>query len=226
LQILIIEDNSDIIANLYEYFEPLGYSLDCARDGVSGLSLAAEDNYDVIILDLMLPRLDGIKVCQKLRGELKLSTPVLMLTARDTIDDKVTGFESGADDYIVKPFSLIELESRLKALVRRASDSHVESKLVLGSLEFDPLTLNLTREGVSLKLKPIGYNLLSILLKDSPQVFSRKKLESLLWGDLPPDSDSLRTHIHSLRQVIDKPFKKSMIKTVQGMGYCMVNPDE
>ncbi len=226
MQILIIEDNSDIIANLYEYFEPLGYSLDCARDGVSGLSLAAEDNYDVIILDLMLPRLDGIKVCQKLRGELKLSTPVLMLTARDTIDDKVTGFESGADDYIVKPFSLIELESRLKALVRRASDSHVESKLVLGSLEFDPLTLNLTREGVSLKLKPIGYNLLSILLKDSPQVFSRKKLESLLWGDLPPDSDSLRTHIHSLRQVIDKPFKKSMIKTVQGMGYCMVNPDE
>jgi DNA-binding response OmpR family regulator len=226
LQILVIEDNSDIIANIYEYFEPLGHSLDCARDGVSGLSLAAEDNYDVIILDVMLPRLDGIKVCQKLRDELKLSTPVLMLTARDTIEDKVTGFDSGADDYLVKPFSLIELESRLKALVRRASDSHVESKLTLGSLEFDPLTLSLIREGVSLKLKPIGYKLLGILLKDSPQVFSRKKLESLLWGDLPPDSDALRTHIHSLRQEIDKPFKKSMVKTVQGMGYCMVNPDE
>lgn len=226
MRLLVVEDNNDIIANIYEFFEPLGYTLDCARDGISGLSLAAEDNYDAIILDVSLPRLDGIKLCRKLRQELKLNTPVLMLTARDTIQDKVLGLESGADDYLVKPYSIIELEARNKALVRRSSDSHVESTLKLGTLEFNPQTLQLQREGMPLQLKPIGYKLLSVLMKNSPEVFSRKKLENALWGDTPPDSDSLRTHIHTLRQAVDKPFKKPMIKTVQGIGYCMVNPDE
>ena len=226
MRILIIEDNKDIVANLYDYFEPLGYTLDSAFSGPSGLSLAATEHYDVIILDVMLPGIDGLQVCTKLRKELQVKTPILMLTARDTVQDKVSGLTSGADDYLVKPFSLIELDARLKALVRRASDLHVESALSLGPLSFNPHTFKLSRNGISLTLKPIGYKLLGILIKESPNVLTRKKLEQAAWGDDPPDSDALRTHIHGIRQVLDKPFEKPMLKTIQGIGYCLVNPDE
>nr|WP_067295204.1 response regulator transcription factor [Marinobacterium profundum] len=226
MKILIVEDNKDIVANLYDYFEPLGYSLDSAYSGPGGLSLAATGNYDVIILDVMLPGIDGVQVCFKLRQELKIKTPVLMLTARDSIEDKVLGLEQGADDYVIKPFSLIELDARLKALVRRASDSHIEDTLTLGSLVFNQKTLALSREGVPLVIKPIGYKILSLLMKESPAIVTRTQLEQAAWGNNPPDSDALRTHIHTLRQVLDKSFEKSMLKTIQGIGYRMVNPDE
>ena len=224
MRILIVEDNKDIVANIYEYFEPLGYTVDSASNGLSGLSLAIENSYDVIILDIMLPRLDGVQLCQRLRQELLLNTPIIMLTAKDTVEDKVTGLKNGADDYLIKPFSLVELEARLYALSRRVSHNYTKQLLTLGPLEFDPQTLALTREEKALQLKPLGYKILAILMKDSPKVFSRKELEYQLWGDSPPDSDALRTHIHTMRQVIDKPFSSPMIKTVQGIGYCMVTP--
>lgn len=226
LRILIVEDNQDILENIYEYFEPLGYTLDSALNGLNGLSLAIENSYDVIILDIMLPRLDGLQLCQRLRQELMLNTPIIMLTAKDTIEDKVKGLRHGADDYLIKPFSLIELEARLQALSRRGSNAYSKPPLTLGTLEFDPQTLALTRESTPLQLKPIGYKILAILMKDSPKVFTRKELEYKLWGDSPPDSDALRTHIHTMRQVIDKPFSTQMIKTVQGIGYCMVSTNE
>lgn len=136
-KILIIEDNPDIVANIYAFFETKGFELDNAHNGISGLTLASNNRYDVILLDVMLPGMDGTKLCKALREELHNKTPVLMLTARDTILDKVTGFDSGADDYLVKPFSLVELESRIKALIRRHQDDHFQHNITVGKLSLN-----------------------------------------------------------------------------------------
>src|ERR1043165_45237 len=138
MRVLIIEDNPDIVANLYGFLEPKGYVLDTAANGYGGLALATEHEYDAVVLDVMLPGLNGLELCRKLRGELGKSTPVLMLTARDTLEDKVAGFESGADDYLVKPFSMVELEVRLRALVRRSRGVQATSPvLTVGELAYD-----------------------------------------------------------------------------------------
>ena len=224
MRVLIIEDNPDIVANLYGYLEPLGYTLDCARTGDAGLSAAGHAAYDAIVLDLMLPGIDGLELCRRLRQELRQATPVLMLTARDTIQDKIIGFESGADDYLVKPFSLAELNVRLKALVRRARDAHVGRVMQLGDLSFDTTTLTVTRAARRIELTPTGYKLLARLMQAAPKVVTREALEYEIWRDDPPDSDALRTHIHALRQALDKPFAAPMLKTLQGVGYRLVDP--
>ena len=223
MRVLIIEDNPDIVANLYGYLEPLGYTLDCARTGAAGLSAASRATYDAIVLDLTLPGIDGLEVCRRLRKELRQATPVLMLTARDTIQDKVTGFESGADDYLVKPFLLAELDVRLKALVRRARDAHVDAVLRLGELSFDTTTLTVIRADRRIALTPTGYKLLTKLMQAAPKLVTRESLEYEIWADEPPDSDALRTHIHALRQALDKPFAAPMLKTLQGVGYRLVD---
>jgi DNA-binding response OmpR family regulator len=223
--VLVIEDNPDILANVYGYLEPLGYTLDSARDGFAGLALAADHDHDAIVLDLMLPGLDGIELCRRLREELKRDTPVLMLTARDTVEDKVLGLRSGADDYLVKPFSLAELDARLQALVRRSRGRVSSSALRVGSLSFDPQTYHAEREGRSLDLSPMGYRILAALMRASPAVVTREALERELWGDEPPASDALRTHIHALRQALDKPFARPMIVTLPSVGFRLVDPD-
>ena len=225
LRVLIIEDNADILANLYDYLEPLGYVLDSARDGFAGLALAADGSHDVIILDLTLPGLDGLEVCARLRTELRRDTPVLMLTARDTVDDKVLGLRSGADDYLVKPYSLAELEARLQALVRRHRGYAGVVALRVGPLEFDPATHEATRAGQRLELSPMSYRILAALMRASPGVVTRDMLEQDLWGDERPSSDALRTHIHAVRQTLDKPFDRSMLITIPGVGYRLVDPD-
>ena len=223
MRVLIIEDNPDIVANLYAYLEPLGYTLDCARNGDAGLSAVGRAAYDAIVLDLMLPGIDGLELCRRLRKDLRQATPVLMLTARDTIQDKITGFESGADDYLVKPFLLAELDVRLKALVRRARDAHVDTVMRLGDLSFDTTTRTVARAGRRIDLTPTGYKLLAKLMQAAPKVVSRESLEYEIWGDEPPDSDALRTHIHALRQALDKSFAVPMLKTLQGVGYRLVD---
>ena len=224
-RLLVVEDNADILANLYGYLEPLGYTLDSARNGFAGLAFAADHEYDVIVLDIMLPGLDGLALCRRLRDELRRDTPVLMLTARDTVDDKVLGLRSGADDYLVKPFSLAELEARLQALLRRARGGHTDAVLRVGALQFDPATFQATRAGQRLDLTPTGYRLLAALMRAAPRVLTRQTLEHQLWGDAPPASDALRSHLHALRQVLDKPFTEPMLLTVQGVGYRLVDPD-
>ncbi len=225
MHVLVIEDNPDILANLCGYLEPLGYTIDSSRNGVGGLVLATEHSYDAIVLDLMLPGMDGLEVCRKLRGTLRQSTPVLMLTARDTVRDKVAGFESGADDYLVKPFSLIELEIRLRALSRRANAKQVDDGLKFGELRFDPAIHEASRAGRTLHLTPTGYKLLATLLRAAPKLVSRAQLEHEVWGDHPPDSDALRTHIHALRSALDKPFAWPMLMTIPGVGYRLVDAD-
>jgi DNA-binding response OmpR family regulator len=227
MRILIIEDNPDIVANLYGFLEPKGHVLDSAANGYGGLALAAQNEYDAVVLDVMLPGLNGLELCQKLRGELRKATPVLMLTARDTLQDKVAGFDSGADDYLVKPFSLVELEVRLKALVRRAGGGHPASAaLTVGDLTFDTETLEVRRAGRAIALTKTGYTILKLLMKESPKVVTREAVEQAVWGEDRPDSDALRVHIHSLRQALDKPYPFAMLRTIAGIGYKLVANDE
>ncbi|WP_343027554.1 response regulator transcription factor [Massilia sp. MP_M2] len=226
MRILIVEDNPDILANLYGFLEPKGYAVDSARNGYGGLALASENNYDVIILDVMLPGLSGLELCQKLRTELRSATPVLMLTARDSLQDKVLGFDSGADDYLVKPFSLVELDVRLKALARRAGGQHAFSRVLrFGPLVFDPDQQQASRDGVKIALTKTGYVLLRSLMAAAPRIVSRETLEQAVWGEDRPESDALRTHIHALRQALDKPFASPMVHTIAGVGYKLAMPD-
>lgn len=225
-KILIIEDNPDIVANIYAFFEPKGFELDNAHNGLSGLALATSNRYDVILLDVMLPGMDGTKLCKTLREEWHDKTPVLMLTARDTVLDKVAGFDSGADDYLVKPFSLVELEARIKALIRRHQDEHFQHTIEVGRLCLNTEQHSIKREDKALKLTPTGFKILHTLMLASPRVVSKTELEEKVWGQDIPSSDALRTHLHSVRAQVDKPFAKPMIVTILGVGYQIVDPDK
>ncbi|MFZ6045181.1 response regulator transcription factor [Pseudomonas sp. CR3202] len=218
MRILLVEDNSDILANMVDFLELKGYGVDCARDGLSGLHLASSEHYDLIVLDIMLPGLDGYNLCRRLREEARRDTPVIMLTARDALDDRLQGFKSGADDYLLKPFALSELAARIEAVLRRTQGGGKRT-LQVGDLSYDLDTLEVSRGGKPLKLNPIGLKLLAVLMQKSPHLVRREALEEALWGDDCPDSDSLRSHIHQLRQVIDKPFGKPLLHTLHGLGY-------
>ena len=218
MRILIVEDNSDILANVIDYLQLKGYTVDCAQDGLGGLHLAATQAYDLIVLDVMLPGIDGFQICRRLREDARLDVPVIMLTARDTLDDRIRGFGTGADDYLVKPFALSELHARIQAVLRRARGGR-SHELRVGDLSFDVETLQVRRAGRTLKPHPFGLKLLEILMRKSPAVVRRDELERELWGDDCPDSDSLRSHIHQLRQIVDKPFGSPLLHTVHGIGY-------
>lgn len=217
--VLVVEDNRNISEMVGEYLESKGFEVDYAGDGMDGLRLATENSYDVVVLDLMLPRLDGLEVCKRLRDEARKSTPVLMLTARDTLDDKLTGLGVGADDYLTKPFAIQELEARLRALIRRDRRQVSAELLKVADLEFDPASLRVSRAGQELVLSPIGLRLLGLLMRESPRVVSRQEIEREIWGSGLPDSDTLRSHLYNLRKVIDKPFDKPLLHTVQSTGY-------
>ncbi len=218
MRILIVEDNPDILANVLDYLQLKGYTVDCAQDGLGGLHLAVTQTYDLIVLDVMLPGIDGFQICRRLREDARLDVPVIMLTARDTLDDRIRGFGTGADDYLVKPFALSELHARIQAVLRRSRGGR-SHELRVGDLSFDVETLQVRRSGRTLKPHPFGLKLLEILMRKSPAVVRREELERELWGDDCPDSDSLRSHIHQLRQIVDKPFDSPLLHTVHGIGY-------
>lgn len=224
MRILVIEDNRDILANVLDYLQLKGYSVDCAQDGLSGLHLATTAHHDLIVLDIMLPGMDGYQVCKRLREDARSEVPILMLTARDALDDRIKGFQSGADDYLVKPFALSELVARIEAILRRSRGGR-ERQLKVADLVYDLDTLDITRAGQPLKLSPLTMKLLAILMQRSPAVVRREVLEEALWGDDSPDSDSLRSHIHQLRQIIDKPFDAPLLHTLHGVGYRLAEKD-
>jgi DNA-binding response OmpR family regulator len=225
MRILIIEDNHDLAANLCEYLEERGHVLDAAEDGLTGLHLAVRNTYDAIVLDVVLPGMNGITVCRKLREEAGKETPVLMLTARDSVEDRVTGLEAGADDYVIKPFALREVEARLRALVRRATGKGQLRRLEVADLSFDTGTLKVRRGERDIELPPIPMRILELLMKHSPRVVSRADIEALVWGDSPPDSDALRAHMHVLRSAIDRPGEPPLLQTVRGRGYRLADAD-
>jgi len=220
--LLLIEDHADISEMLSSYFEGRGFSVDYAADGLTGLHLAVTNRYDAIILDLMLPGMDGLSICEKLRRDARDSTPIIMLTARDRLDDKVTGLSTGADDYLVKPFAIAELEARVMSQIRRNRGEVTQEFLSVGDLVVDTSTFSVKRAGKALNLTPIGFKLLKTLMKASPAVVSRQDLERKVWGDILPDSDTLRSHMYNLRKTVDKPFDTNLLRTVQGLGYQLI----
>lgn len=225
LKILLIEDNKALANNIIQFMEERGYVMDYSDNGKSGLSLALNNNYEIIILDLSLPELDGIRVCEEIRQKQSQQTPILMLTARDSLHDKAQGFDAGADDYLTKPFSLEELKMRCQALSKRHL-LHKDSAISIGDLVVDSKLQQASRGNQKLELKKIPFQILEILVQKHPQIVSRSKIEQLIWGDSLNDSESLRTHIYTLRQQLDKPFATSMLKTVHGVGYRLEPADE
>ncbi|HEY1138687.1 MAG TPA: response regulator transcription factor [Lysobacter sp.] len=221
MRVLVVEDNHNLVANLFEYFDARGYTLDAAPDGPTGLHLAVSKEFDAIVLDWMLPRMDGREVLSRLR-EAGRDTPVLMLTARDELPDKIAGFRAGADDYLTKPFHLPELEVRLEALVARARGRGRSKVLQVGDLKLDMSTLEASRAGRALHLYPACRKLLEVLMQASPAAVTRDRLEHALWGDDPPDGDMLRSHIYELRRSVDGPFDRKLIQTLPRVGYRIV----
>jgi len=223
--ILLVEDHNDLAATIGAYLEDSGYAMDYAADGSIALNLMEDNLYDVIILDLMMPKVNGIKVCTRLR-ERGDSTPILMLTARDQLEDKLEGFEVGADDYMVKPFEMEELAARINALLRRARGEVSEGAIRIGDLVFDPRTMRVERDSQRLNLSPTSIRILKILMRESPRLVSREQIENELWGDTLPDSDTLRSHMYNLRKSIDRPFEIKLLHTVQGMGFKLALPED
>lgn len=223
MKLLIIEDNHSLVANLFEYFEGRGHALDAAPDGITGLHLAVTHEYDAIVLDWMLPRMDGPTLLQKLRLDAGMHVPVIMLTARDELPDKLIGFRAGADDYLTKPFELPELEVRLEALLARAQGlPRITRTLRVDDLSLDLSTLEVSRAGMPIKLYPACRKVLEMLMRASPAVVSRERLQDALWGDSTPDADLLRSHVYELRRAVDGPFERKLIQTVPRVGYRIV----
>jgi DNA-binding response OmpR family regulator len=224
LKILVVEDNPDLAANLVDYLAARGHLVDAAGDGLTGLHLASTQNFDVILLDLILPNMDGMTLCRRLRGAVGKATPILMLTARDTLEDRIAGLDAGADDYLVKPFALREVSARIQALARRARASVVQGQLRVADLTFDTVTFRITRSGRDIALPPIPLRILEALMRASPRVMDREELERSVWGDAPPESDALRTHMHLLRTAIDKSFDRPLLRTLRGIGWQIAPP--
>jgi DNA-binding response OmpR family regulator len=222
VRILIIEDDPAIAANLYDFLEARGHAPDAAADGVTGLHLAVTGGFDAIVLDVGLPGMDGGALCRKLRDEAHNDTPVLMLTARDTLDDKLDGFARGADDYLVKPFALKEVEARLTALHKRHAGRVISAILAVGSLSYDPETLAIRFEGKDVKLPPKCVRLLEVLMARPNRVFSRSELETAAWGGEQKTGDTLRSHMHVLRRELTQTGGYDPIENVHGVGYRLV----
>ncbi len=222
LRVLLIEDQRALAENIWEFLELHGQVMDHAADGQAGLQLALENAYDVIVLDLGLPRLDGIEVCRRYRAQGK-ATPILMLTARERLEDKLLGFEAGADDYLTKPFELRELAARVQVLHRRLQRLSPPI-LRVGELELDLPNRHATLRGEALALSPAGFRLLEALMRKAPHVALYEDLARALWGDADCDPARLHTHVSLLRNAIDRGRELPLIHTVHGFGYRIVPP--
>ena len=219
LDILLVEDHRELAETTGAYLEACGHAVDYAADGLVALHLAVTESYDVVVLDIMLPGIDGFAVCRRLREEAKMDTPIIMLTARDQLEDKLAGFGAGADDYLLKPFAMSELAARVEALARRGRGQ--AGRFEIGGIVLDVGMWEVVRDGVPVVLSKTGFKLLKALMRDYPQVVSRRELERELWHGEPPDSDALRSHIYNLRQALDRPFDRPVVTTVPGRGYCL-----
>lgn len=223
LNLLLVEDDLDLACTIVEYLELESIQCDHVSNGVAGLALIEKNNYQAIMLDLNLPRMDGLSVCKNMR-EKGIDTPVLMLTARDSLQDKLAGFEFGTDDYMVKPFALEELVVRVKALAKRRSGQ--VTRLQVGELELDLQQKCAYRNTQPLKLSPTGLSILEVLMRASPAPVSRENIMRRVWGDEQPDSNSLKVHIHNLRKQVDLGNKPALIHTVPNHGFMIKDEHE
>jgi DNA-binding response OmpR family regulator len=225
MRILVVEDNHRLNQSLTSSLVHEGYSVDSAYDGQEGQDLAEMTPYDVILLDILLPQKDGLEVCRDLRRR-RIQTPILLLTARDSIDDRVQGLDCGADDYLVKPFAMRELLARLRALLRR-QQPYKQGQLAVGSLVVDPLSHTVEREGRALELTPKEFALLEYLMYHPNQVVTREMIEQHIWNyDFECESNVIDVYVRRLRRKIDDPFTAKLLTTVRGVGYRLQPPSE
>jgi DNA-binding response OmpR family regulator len=218
MRILLVEDNHRLSESLRATLADDGYAVDAAYDGIEGEEMAGFTAYDVIILDVMLPKRNGVEVCRSLRNQ-RVSTPILMLTARDGLEDRVLGLDSGADDYLVKPFEIAELRARLRALLRRESDSK-SGNLVVDDLRLDPATHDAWRAGKPLDLTAKEFSLLEYMMRNANRLVTREMVVEHLWdyGQVI-GSNVVDVHIRRLRRKVDDPYEAKLIETVRGAGY-------
>lgn len=222
--VLLVEDHAPLAQTVGAYLEASGFVVDYAADGLTAMHLAVTHAFDAIVLDVKLPGLNGMEVCRRLRNDARLATPIIMLTARDRLDDKLEGFGAGADDYLVKPFDMPELEARLRSLIRRGQGDTHEREYTVADLVIDVDTNEVRRAGRRLRLSPKQFEILLLLVRESPKVVSRETIERQVWGDALPDSDTLRSHLYALRKAIDRPFAAELIETVPGRGVRIRSP--
>jgi len=217
-RVLVVEDEQAIALNVVEYLEARGHTVEVAYDGAAALVALSQASFDVIVLDLGLPRVQGLEVLQQLRFRAGVQTPVLVLTARDTLGSKQAAFDAGADDYLVKPFALAELAMRVQALHRRSRPQSEAPRLGAGPLQLDRRTREVTVNGEVVRLSPRGLAILERLLRDPGRLVSRAELEQAVWGDDPPDSDALRSQIHLLRRALQAAGYDGL-ETRHGLGW-------
>lgn len=218
LSILLIEDNYALAKQITSFFEGLKWQVDYAAEGKLGQKLALTQYFDVVILDLNLPDCDGLEVCEYIKRHAKRVLPILMLTARDALDDKTQGFNRGADDYLTKPFDLRELSLRCQAMARRPS-LHNDLVITRGKLKLDVRSRTVSWGETPVKVTKIGFDILRLLAEEYPQPVARGELINLIWGDSPPESDALKSHVYGLRKALEKAANHSLLQTVSSVGY-------
>ncbi|NNG22810.1 response regulator transcription factor [Telluria aromaticivorans] len=218
LSILLVEDHPTIARQVVAFLEGLGWQLDHAGTGALAIDLATREAYDLVLLDLNLPDMDGLAVCRAIKARAPRNVPVLMLTARDAFEDKARGFGDGADDYLTKPFDLRELALRCEALARRGR-LHVEQELRVGPLLLRPRELRALYGGEPLALTQVGFQVLLMLCMEYPLAVSRSALVQQVWGANPPDSDALKSHIYALRKQLERASGQKMVATIPHLGY-------
>jgi len=222
--LLLVEDNTELAGSLGDYLSEVGFEVDFAFNGESCLELIKSNKYDVIVMDIMMPIKDGISACAELREVYHITTPLIFISARDTLDDKIKGFSSGADDYLVKPFAPEELVCRVNALKNRGQYKNT-TQHILGELKIDHQLSQVYRNDTLIELKNIEFKILVKLAQHAPELVSGIILEDYLWPDGKPESDPLRVYVYRLRQKLDKPFNHSLIKSIHGKGYRLAIPN-
>lgn len=221
--VLLIEDHRLLAETMMDYLSSEAIEVDYAATGLQGVELATRQSYDALILDINLPDIDGFTVCQRLRQHYHLDLPVLMLTARDELADRLQGFAQGADDYLVKPFANQELVARLQALVKRKRGQVVNKRISLGDLTVDTSTQQVWRAEQEVMVSPTGFKILRILMREAPAIVSREALQHEVWGADIPDTDSLRSHVYNLRKALNQPNQPELIHTLKGIGFKLTN---
>ncbi|MGL0928491.1 response regulator transcription factor [Vibrio vulnificus] len=218
MKILLVDDNHNVAETIADYLELEGITIDCAYHGEAALRLIETNHYDVIVMDIMMPKLDGISTVKKLREDYLCGTPILFLTAKQGLDDKIAAFTAGGDDYLLKPFAMQELSLRLHALANRGPRQDI-GVLKFADITLDVKTEQVERQGQQIKLSRIQTRILKLLMKRAPAILSRVEVIESVWGDEPPGSDALRSHIYGLRTALDKGFSESRLETIHGQGY-------
>jgi two-component system OmpR family response regulator len=221
MRILLVEDDLKIASFIEKGLKAAGYAVDHVADGEKGLHFALTEPYDTAVIDIMLPKLDGLTIIERIRKE-KINTPVIILSAKDSIDDRIKGLQTGGDDYLTKPFSFSELVARVQALIRRSSGLSEPTHLHLGELWLNLLTREVTREGKKIELQPLEFSLLEYLMRNKGRIVSKTMIMEHVWDyNFDPQTNVVEARICRLRDKIDRGFDKKLVHTVRGVGYVL-----